>query len=224
MPLPAQADQAVYTSLDRRGKAGYHLVARSPGVSESEASALARWCPSHDGLTVDAVNTVSVNFHPLPGGRFALSRTCQGRPEYSGRGGRQVYTHALVLDLDALRASGFSPFRIYRDALALGYPYYRPEPDATLPRVPLSGMSNGRAAVGRVANARALGLPVFDAVLSQLNAGQNVVLPYGGDRAALAESLIDQVEPDALLDTSFATSLTPSNVRPFRLHIVAPPR
>ena len=47
------ADQAIFTSLVRRGKSGYHLVARSPGITEAEAGSLARWAPSHGGLIVD---------------------------------------------------------------------------------------------------------------------------------------------------------------------------
>src|SRR5208337_2441493 len=47
-------------------------------------------------LLLDQYNRVSVNFHPLPSGRFALSRTCEGPPEYSGRGGRQLYTHIMI--------------------------------------------------------------------------------------------------------------------------------
>ena len=49
------AEQAIFTSLPRRGKAGYHLVARSPGVTDAEAKALATWSPSHGALIVDAV-------------------------------------------------------------------------------------------------------------------------------------------------------------------------
>lgn len=218
------ADQAIHTSLARRGKAGYHLVSRSPGVSDAEAAALATWSPSHDSLTVDDENRVSVQFHPLPGGRFALARTCQGRPEYSGRGGWQVYTHALLIEVDTLRRSGFRPFRIYRDALALGYPYYRPEPPAVLPRVALPTFTPKREAAGWSADARALGLPVFDGLLVQLGAGQDVVIAHGGRRDVLAESLLDRLEPDTLLATSFATSLLPSAVRPFRLQVVAPSR
>ena len=213
------ADQAIYTSLDRRGKSGYHLVARSSGVSEGEATAVARWCPSHDGLIVDVANHVSVNFHALPGGRFALGRTCRGRPEYSGRGGWQIYTHVLVLDLETLRRSGFRPFRIYRDALALGYPHYRNDPPATLPRLPLLSLSPGPDAP---AAARGPSAAIIDSVVNQINAGQEVVVTYGGDRGALAESLLERVEPGKVLTTSFATSLHPSTVRPFRLHIVPP--
>ena len=216
-----QADQAIYTSLDRRGKSGYHLVARSPGVSEGEATALARWCPSHDGLIVDAASRVSVNFHALPGGRFALARTCRGRPEYSGRGGWQIYTHVLLLDLETLRRSGFRPFRLYRDALALGYPHYRLDPPAVLGRVPLPVFYPKRDAGSWSPSARTLGLPTFDSAVHQLDAGQEVVVAFGGNREALAESILDQVEPGMVLATSFATGLHPSAVRPFRLHIVA---
>jgi hypothetical protein len=216
-----QADQAIFTSLGRRGKSGYHLVARSPGLSENEATTLARWCPSHDGLIVDAANRVSINFHPLPGGRHALARTCRGRPEYSGRGW-QVYTHVMVIDLDVLRHSGFRPFRVYRDALALGYLHYRPDPPAVLPRVPLLTHQPRRDDSAWSVTARALGVPVFDTLVSQLNAGQDVIIPFAGDREALADSLLQCVEPTTVLNTSFATSLHPSTVRPFRLHIVAP--
>ena len=215
-------DQAIFTSLQRRGKAGYHLVSRSPGVSEAEAAALTRWSPSHGSLTTDEVNQVSVNFHALTSGRFVLSRTVLGRPEFSGRGGRQIYTHALLLDLDTIKRSRFRPFLIYRDALALGHLFYRPEPPVVLPKIELCSYFPKPAANNVSATARALGVPVFDSILTQLNAGQPVVLPFSGDRAMLAESLIDQLEPEAVLAISFATSLNPSSVRPFVLHVVAP--
>src|SRR5262249_47040117 len=113
------AEQAIFTSMTRLGKSGYHLVARSPGVSESDAITLATWSPSHGALIVDAANRTSVNFHPMPGGRYALSRTCEGPPEYSGRGGRQLYTHALILEKAKLQQACYQPFALYRDALAL---------------------------------------------------------------------------------------------------------
>ena len=57
-------EQAIFTSLPRRGTAGYHVVARSPGVSESEAASLATWSPSHGGLIVDASNRVERQLPP----------------------------------------------------------------------------------------------------------------------------------------------------------------
>jgi len=49
-------EQAIFTSMARRGRSGYHVVASSPGVSESEATALVTWSPSHGALLVDALN------------------------------------------------------------------------------------------------------------------------------------------------------------------------
>src|SRR5271170_5441446 len=100
------AEQAIFTSLPRRGKAGYHLVARSQGVSDLEAGALTTWSPSHGALIIDAANRTSVNFHNLPSNRYALSRTCAGLAEYSGRGGRQLYTHTLIVDDKMLKQAG----------------------------------------------------------------------------------------------------------------------
>ena len=217
-----KADQAIFTSINRRGKAGYQLASRSPGVTDAEAAALTRWCPSHGGLIADDRNRVSVNFHALPGGRYALSRTCEGRPEFSGRGGRQVYTRAVLFDADLLHRSSYRPFLIYRDALALGWLHYDPAPPAAVPRAELSTYFTKRTDQAEAATARSLGLTVFDSVLSQLHAGQPVVLPYAGDRVALAESLLARLEEECVRDLSFTTSLHPSTVRPFRLSVVAP--
>lgn len=215
------AEQAVFTSLSRRGKAGYHLVARSPGLTEPEAATLAAWSPSHGALIVDAANRVSVNFHPLPGGRFAVSRTCEGRSEYSGRGGRQLYTHALVIDPSHLRRAGYQPFAIYRDALAQGHFVYRADPEPVLAAAPLSTLhpsfDHGRFA----ALVRELGPSTIESVVSRLDAGQAVEFPYAGDRTALAEFLTGRLSHDSLTRTSFTTSLLPSAVRPYRLNLIA---
>jgi hypothetical protein len=220
---PVFAEQAVFTSLTRRGKSGYHVVARSAGLSESEASTLATWSPSHGGLMVDGSNRASVNFYPLPSGRFVLSRTREGRTEYSGRGGKQLYTHALILDAAKLRQAGFQPLAVYRDALALGYFHYQDDPAPVLRPVELSSLyprRNGDATAP--AFSRDLGMPAVDSIDARLDAGQPVVYPYAGDRLALAEFLIGRLPPDTVMRMSFSTSLHPSSVRPYRLTLVAP--
>ncbi len=213
-------EQAIFTSLARLGKAGYHVVARSSGVSEADATALAAWSPSHGALLSDAANRTSVNFHPMPGGRFALSRTCEGPPEYSGRGGRQLYTHALVFDAAALRQARSQPFALYRDALALGYLHYRPEPDPILRPVRLSATYLRRDADSWAGLAPAQDLPYLEMLASRLATGQDVTVPYLGDRAAMAECLLAQLPAELIPQMSFATSLRPSAVRPFRLTLV----
>ena len=60
-----------------------------------------------------------------------------GLAEYSGRGGRQLYTHTLIVDDKTLRQAGNQPWAVYRNALALGYLQYRPEPESKLQPVRL---------------------------------------------------------------------------------------
>jgi hypothetical protein len=216
------ADQAVFTSMLRRGKSGYHLVARSQGVTESEASAFSTWSPSHGGLIVDAANRASVNYFPLPTGRFALARTIAARPEYSGRGGRQLFTRAVVFDAAKLRQSGFRPFAIYRDALALGHLAYDAYPQPILRKVELSGVYPAEDEGRFDALLHELGAARVEGLLAQLEAGRSVEVAYAGDRTALAEMLLSQLTRDALVASSAATSLHPSAVRPYRLSLVAP--
>ena len=215
------AEQAVFTSLVRRGREGYHLVSRSRGVDESEAQALARWAPSHGALIVDRSNRTSVNFHPLPSGKFSLSRTCAGPPEYSGRGGRQLYTHALIVDGAALESVAFRPFSIYRDAMALGYFLYQPNPKDVLEPVRVSQVHPIRDADFWASRARELDLLKPRLVVDRLLSGQTVQFTYNGDRTALAECLIGMLPAQAARRTSFATSLVPSAVRPFTLSLLS---
>jgi GTPase-associated protein 1, N-terminal domain type 2 len=214
------AEQAVFTSLVRRGRRGYHLVSRSGAVDESDAQALARWAPSHGALIVDRNNRASVNFHPLPSGRFALARTCAGPPEYSGRGGQQLYTHFLIVDNAALASVGFHPFAIYRDAMALGCLLYQLDPKEVLEPVLLSQLHPHRDASSWADRARELGLLKPRLVVDRLLSGQPTQVAYAGDRAALAECLIGMLPSQSVPRTSFATSLVPSAVRPFALSLV----
>jgi hypothetical protein len=217
------AEQAIFTSLTRLGKSGYHLVARSPGISESDAITLATWSPSHGALIVDAANPTSVNFHPMPGGRYALSRTCEGPPEYSGRGGRQLYTHTLVIDAEKLRQARHRIFAIYRDALALGYFHYQVAPEPVLQPVALSTLyppspdDNDEAGDDTVPG---LGPEAIQEVRDRLASGDDVKFPYPGDRIALAECLLGPLAPAEISELSFTTSLQPSAARPYRLVLV----
>ncbi len=214
------AEQAVFTSLPRRGREGYHLVSRSRGVSAAEAQDLARWAPSHGALIVDGGNRTSVNFHRLSSGRFALSRTCAGPPEYSGRGGHQLYTHFLIVDDAVMRAVGFQPFSIYRDAIALGYLLYQPDPSELIEPVSLSQLHSTWDVAYWAGRAVELGLPPLEPLQKQLQSGRRLRFAYSGDRIALAECLIGLLSPEAVTGTSFSTSLVPSYDHPFILTLV----
>jgi hypothetical protein len=171
-------------------------------------------------LIVDRNNRVSVNFHPLPDGRFALSRTCAGPPEYSGRGGQQLYTHSLIVDGTTLEAVGFQPFALYRDAMAMGYLLYQPDPAPALEPVSLSRLHPRRDAGSWADLAGKLALPAPSLLREQLVSGQPHRFAHAGDRALLAECLIGILSPEAVRRTSFSTSLVPSASRPFIVSLV----
>jgi hypothetical protein len=189
-------------------------------VGAADAQALARWAPSHGALIVDGRNRTSVNFHPLPSGRFAISRTCAGPPEYSGRGGRQLYTHFLIVDDAVIQAAGFQPFTIYRDAIALGYLLYRSELGDVLEPAALSGLHSAGGADWWANRALELGLPPLGPMRKELQSGRRLQFAYAGERMELAECLIGLLAPEIARQTSFSTSLLPSSDRPFVLTLV----
>jgi hypothetical protein len=213
-------EQAIFTSLMRHGRGGYHLVSRSKEISAAEAQAISTWSPSHGSLILDQHNRVSVNFHPLPSGRFALSRTCEGPPEYSGRGGRQLYNHILVLDDTTLRAINGQPLTLYHNALALGCLCYQPNPPERLEPIDLPAFHVHRDQAAWIARSIELKLPSIEPLRDRLLSGKAVRFAHQGNRALLAECLIGSLPLDHVQRVSFATSLEPSSVRPFMLSLV----
>jgi hypothetical protein len=189
-------------------------------LRSADAQALARWAPSHGSLILDEKNRTSVNFHPLPSGRFALSRTCAGPSEYSGRGGAQLYTHFLILDELAIHASGNQPFLIYRDAAALGYFTFQSNPDEILEPACLSNLHPTWSAEYWADQAVKLRLPPLAPLLRHLQSSRSVQFAYSGDRIALAECLVGQSPVELVRSTSFSTSLVPSSDRPFLLSLI----
>jgi hypothetical protein len=213
-------EQAIFTSIMREGRGGYHIVCRSRGIDDQDAQAISRWAPSHGALLLDPHNRLSVNFHSLPSGRYALSRSCEGPPEYSGRGGRQVYTHALIIEDRHLQAVRGHPFVIYRNALALGCLFYQTVPPRSLDPIQVPEFQIHRDHTAWMQFAAELDLPRLDPLRDRLLAGRVVRFGYAGDRILLAECLIGTVPIDVVRRTSFATSLQPSSVRPFTLSLV----
>lgn len=216
-----QVEQAVYTSLARDGKSGYHLVSRSRGIAAADVRALAAWSPSHNALVVDQANPFSVNYHPLAEGRHALSRTCQGPPEYSGRGGRQIYTHALIFGPSELERAGLRPTAAFRDAQAQGLLRYRADPDPVLEPIELGRCHRDPGPAFWEARLRELIPDDPRGIRACLLSGGVVQLRHPGDRARLVECLLGCLPADLVASLSFSTSLQASASRPFRLSIGA---
>ncbi len=114
-----------------------------------------------------------------------------------------------------MKRAGGHPIAVYHDALALGHLSYQLAPKARLQPVELCDLPRRALHLGRPRpRARP---PPLEPLRSQLFAGQSLKVPHAGDRIALAECLLGPLPAEALLIISFATSLEPSVVRPYRL-------
>lgn len=107
-------EQAVYTSARTTRGEGYHLVARSPGISEADARAISTWSPSHDGLLPDVPEKRSINFFTLPSRLFCVSRSLIDGEDYSLRGAPRLVTNLLVVEPDVMARFSFDPFALLR--------------------------------------------------------------------------------------------------------------
>lgn len=213
------AEQAIFTSLERREHTGYHLVSRSRGIHDDAAAAIARWSAAHGALEADEQNQASLQFFPVSPERYALARTCAGPPEYSGRGGEQLYTHLLVFDPRAFGPGEDQIVALYRIALAIGLWCYRQDPPRNLeavklprPRAPLSPHDVR-------ARASELGLAHPEPLLEDLARGEAVQIVSPADRIELLECVLRMRSREDSDILSCATSLKPSACRPYRLLI-----
>jgi hypothetical protein len=126
----------------------------------------------------------------------------------------------LIVDDAVVQSVGFHPISIYRDAIALGYLMYQPEPGEVLEPVTLSRLHPVRDAAVWADRAVELGLPPLEPLQKQLQAGHPVRFSHSGDRIDLAECLIGLLSHELVTGTSFSTSLVPSSDRPFVLTLV----
>src|SRR5262249_31114073 len=132
-------------------------------------------------------------------------------------GGRQVYTHVLVLTPEDMRTANWHPFALARDALARGTMRVRLGPAPELPRAQLARSYPARAVSDPEGLAEAVPFDRIQSWCDDVVAGRSVQVAYEGDRMRLFEALINLLPVQAVPLLSFTTSLRPSVVRPFRL-------
>src|SRR5688572_14277912 len=162
-------EQAIFTSVRGGRLDGYQLAAQSAGVSLELAKELTAWGPAHDSLWSAASDARSVNFHPLEGGEYCLSRTIFAGAEYSDRGGGRVYTQMIVLPTEALARFGNNPFLILRALSASGRLAASHELAKELPRLPLVGQNQADDALARQV-AQEIGAELFAELVEALAA------------------------------------------------------
>jgi hypothetical protein len=209
-----RVEQAIFTSTRAARVQGYHLAARSSGLDDDTARILTRWAPSHGALASSEPDATCLNFHPVGERWLAVSRTAYGGPEYSARGGLELFTRFLLVRPDQLAGYDNDPLAFARVATALGYMRFEPEfaeqpPPLDLPRDALFALTASLGGDGACAN------------LSHTLAGDGRATVVGdADPVGSLANLLRHTSSQSRLQLSFTTGLKPSLHRPFRLHFL----
>lgn len=201
-------EQAIFTSARTERLEGYQLVGRSPGITEDIARELTNWGPAHDSLWRDEAAASSINFHPVAGEQFCISRTTLAGAEYSGRGGGRVYTQMLIVPRAAIERFAGDPFLVLHALSAAGRISVLDKVPAELPILPLLG--RGRS------------LPVSHAeppaeLLSAIRSPDPILVVTDLDAETLFQAVLHKMDFGERLTLSFTTGLRPSKRRPFKL-------
>jgi len=199
--------------------AGYQLASVSPGIEEADARALSQWGPAHDALCAGA--TTSVNFHPLPSGAAAVSRTTAAGAEYSGRGGMRVYTQSLVASAATQKKYGGNAFRIYEAALLGGRLIELNQPPAVIDALSLPGRASAmnQPLIAELIQ-RPEGIAGLVSILDALLTHDSAVVVNCPRSQRICDGVINLLPPAMRLQVSFTTGLLPAGQRPFRLHVL----
>lgn len=212
-----QVDQAIFTSIQAGRVQGYQLAARSRGIDDQVAKTLTRWGPSHASLCDRDPSAESLNFHCITDDQFALSRTICGGPEYSGRGGFQLFTRFLALERDTIADFEFNPVALFRRARQEGVWQLTPRFDSWLDKQTLP--KPAPATFWRPRETTAPDEFVHEVVQRLQNRERLAVINCLRPLGLLQRILWATPQADRL-EISFTTGLKPTANRPFQLHFV----
>ncbi|MFV2067667.1 MAG: hypothetical protein ACC645_11880 [Pirellulales bacterium] len=209
-------EQAIFTSAQTKRGDGYQIVASSNGIADDDARALSTWCPSHDAMLDEQRASNSVNFHPLPSGAYCVSRTDAVGVEYSGRGGRRIHTHCLVVPPLVMRRFGNNPCALLQAAVAGGTLDTADCCPNQLNAIRLPGRARTvdrglLTYLTRDLGAEAIGYLVHKAMTAHL-----LGLAAGRRTEKLIAGLVSCFPLECRTDFSFSTGLRYSPRRPFR--------
>jgi hypothetical protein len=210
-------EQAIFTSAREDACGGCRLVAASSGVGVDDRRELAAWGPSYDGLWQPRAESRSVNFHPLPSGRFCISRTTLSGWGQGSHDPPRVWTHCLVVPSAGLREFADNPLALLEEAAAAGAFDAPPEGQAELQPLALDG------------GAPAVDLALLEQVSEQLGperlaalvgaALDSVCLAVSGGRPVyqLVAAVLNCLPVECRSEFSFSTELKFSSRRPYRI-------
>jgi GTPase-associated protein 1, N-terminal domain type 2 len=208
-------EQAVFSSKVGRTVSGYHLVARSPGINEEVAGELSRWSPSHGALPGRERNAVGYSFFRLGPRRLAIGRTVHGLPEYSGRGGLQVFTRYLVVSQSLFESWGCDATRFMLLARSQGWLQWEPGIRNELPALTATAKWALRDPPHRIHGLQ----PLFERMKRHLKAGDRVAVIGADYPYEVLQMFLQGLDATEKCDLSFGAGLKPAADRAFRLQL-----
>jgi len=213
-------DQAIFTSACTNRMKGYQLIAQSAGVKGNLAQKLSLWSPSQSALLETDTNYQSINFFPLGGGHFGISRTIYGGPEYSNRGALQTVTLILLVSREQLGGYEFNPLSFAKTAQTFGYLRLPTAMPTSLPRIALPQIQPLTIANMPTELSERNG-SLVDRVTRLLEEDQCVAVTGSKDPLTTLGRILLRTPAEQRLSLSFTTGLRPSGSRPFRIHFLA---
>jgi len=126
-----ECDQAVFTSIRSPMGEGYRVIARSPGVTRTEAAEITTRAPSHGGLCLETDDAFGFLALPLESGRYCILYARHAGTEHTARGGHRVHTLAVLLTAEQFDRFSGNAVRMLA-AVAKGSPAPLIEDRATL--------------------------------------------------------------------------------------------
>jgi hypothetical protein len=210
-------EQAIFTSARTAHGSGYHLVAKSAGITPEEAAELAVWGPSHGSLRDEREDASSVNFHRLSQGQLCVSKSIAAGEEYSERGGARIYTHFLIVPAEIFARFANQPFAVLRAAWAKGLLDVPAKPPTTLQPFKLAGRS-ARVDEGLLAQLAEEFGPQRTGQLIAAAVTPGIKLLAGISQSeTVFAGLLNFLPVECRSDVSFTTGLRFSPRRPFEL-------
>lgn len=211
-------EQAIFTSLRSQRLDGYQLAAVSPGLTAEEMQELSVWGPAHDSLVCQRRRRpLSINFHRLASGRFAVSRTHLAGKEYSGRGGGQVYTHILVLQDETFARFAYHPFRVLEAAEVAGRLDLWEGGEPTLASFPMAGSCTPSSGMEVARAKQTLSAWLLARLVHITMLPQEVGVVTDRNPHLQVAAMFDLLPLHRRQEMTFSTGLKPSGQRHFHL-------
>ena len=208
-------DQAIFTSVRTPMGEGYRIIAASRGVTAAEKQAITKTSPSHDSLIGTGPDATGLASYLLPTGRLCIAKFWCAGAEQSGRGGKRVYTHNIVMTSEDLSRFAFSVFAVIRSAEDSGVFTGALEPEKVLPQLSLPSDPVVAATFADSAELSRCASHVVEKLLDN----RKIVLQVSGDPLAAARCLLAALPGPMRCEISFAAGLRFALSRSLRLNV-----